>query len=184
MAKKSSESDIVLGGGCFWCTEAAFTQLKGVLSATPGYAGGTTKDPTYYQVATGKTGHAETVRVVFDPSVITLTDILDVFFVIHDPTSLNKQGADVGTEYRSIILTTSPAQLATVQAYLKNQGESGHFTKPIVTEVAPLEKFYPAEISQQEYYRRNPNAAYCQLVIDPKLTKLREKFASLLKTDL
>ncbi len=181
MPKKNNESDIVLGGGCFWCTEAAFTQLKGVLSATPGYAGGTTKDPTYYQVATGRTGHAETVRVVFDPSVISLTDILDLFFVIHDPTSLNKQGADVGTEYRSIILTTSPEQQADVYAYLTQQEKSGHFSKPIVTEVAPLTEFYPAEISQQEYYRRNPNAAYCQLVIYPKLSKLRAKFASLLK---
>lgn len=181
MPQKASGSTIVLGGGCFWCTEAAFSQVKGVLSATPGYAGGTTKDPTYYQVATGNTGHAETVRVVFDASIINLTDILDIFFVIHDPTSRNKQGADVGSEYRSIILATSPEQLTAVQAYIAQQETSDHFTKPIVTEVAPLQTFYPAEESQQEYYARNPQSAYCQLVIDPKLTKLREKFASLLK---
>lgn len=177
----SQRSSIVLGGGCFWCTEAVFSRLKGVRRVTPGYAGGHTTDPTYNDVCSGKTGHAEVVQVVFDDQIIALTDLLDVFFATHDPTTPNRQGADTGSQYRSIILTTSEPQRVAVGTYLERLRHATTFKRPIVTEVRPLDHFYPAEISHQEYYRRNPHAAYCQLVIDPKLAKLKARFNSLLQ---
>lgn len=169
----------VLGGGCFWCTEAAFDRLDGVVSVESGYAGGEAEDPTYEQVCTGRTGHAEVARVVFDPDRTSYADLLRVFFAIHDPTTRDRQGADVGTQYRSIILTTTAEQKRTAEEVIDEV--QGDYTSPIVTEVEPLEKFWPAENYHQEYYDRNPNAGYCQAVIRPKLKKLEMKFADRLK---
>lgn len=174
---------IVLGGGCFWCTEAVFSRLKGIIAVTPGYAGGHTSNPTYKVVVTGRTGHAEVVQVAFDDSVILLSVILDVFFTTHDPTSLNRQGADVGSQYRSLILTTSPTQHEAVLDYIANLRKNKTFDKPIVTEVQSLATFYPAEVSHQEYYQRNSDAPYCQVVIDPKLAKLKKHFRAFMRAE-
>lgn len=163
---------IVLGGGCFWCTEAVFQRVSGVVSVRPGYAGGVTPDPTYAQVSAGETGHAEVIEVVFDPSVVSLEDLLAVFFAAHDPTSLNAQGADTGTQYRSIILWTDPAQEPLIRAAMRKA--QPHYAEPIVTHVAPLAGFTPAEEEHRRYYDRNPQAAYCRIVIAPKLAKLKE----------
>jgi peptide-methionine (S)-S-oxide reductase len=171
----------VFAGGCFWCTEAVFERLKGVISVMPGYAGGTVANPTYRQVCTGRTGHAESVRVKFDPAQISYDDLLTVFFATHDPTSLNRQGADVGTEYRSAIFYTTPEQKRRAEEFIKELGEPGG--NPIVTEVVPLEAFYEAEDYHQQYYRNNSYAPYCQFVIEPKLEKLHRRFAQLLKTN-
>ncbi len=171
----------VFGGGCFWCTEAVFGQLKGVVSATPGYAGGTVVNPTYEQVCTGKTGHAEVTRVEYDPAQLSLHDLLVVFFATHDPTSLNRQGADVGTEYRSVIFYTSEEQKREAEALIDELNNSDPAGKRIVTEVVPLKAFYEAEDYHQEYYRNNSLAPYCQIVIDPKLRKLHKQFSALLK---
>lgn len=170
----------VFGGGCFWCTEAVFELVKGVVSVTPGYAGGSLANPTYPQVCTGQTGHAEVVRIEYDPEVVTYRDLLDVFFSTHDPTTLNRQGADVGTEYRSTILYTSDAQKQEAESYISSLNRSSP-GRPIVTEVAPLHKFYEAEGYHREYYRSNPSAPYCQFVIDPKVAKFRQKLKPLLK---
>jgi peptide-methionine (S)-S-oxide reductase len=172
----------IFGGGCFWCTEAVFEQLKGVISVTAGYAGGTTKDPTYEKVCSGETGHAEVARVEFDPAQIAYNDLLTVFFATHDPTTLNRQGADVGTEYRSVILYTTDDQRRAAEAFISWLNNSGPRGKPIVTEVSPLSMFYEAENHHQQYYRNNPAAPYCQVVIDPKLEKLHKRFNALLKT--
>ena len=161
---------IVLGGGCFWCTEAIFAQLPGVLSVVPGYAGGTTKDPTYEQVCTGATGHAEVVQVHFDPEQISLEKILAVFLALHDPTTPDRQGAYVGTQYRSIILSASDAQQEIIEQSL--QKAQDHSPAPIVTELKRLEVFTPAEVNHRQYYERNKEDAYCQVVIAPKLEKL------------
>ncbi|HEX2630908.1 MAG TPA: bifunctional methionine sulfoxide reductase B/A protein [Chitinophagaceae bacterium] len=168
-----------LGNGCFWCTEAVLDELDGVDTVVSGYAGGDKDNPTYYQVSDGDTGHAEVVQVTFNPGKISYADILRVFFATHDPTSLNRQGADVGTQYRSIILYHNEAQLQTAKEIMKEL--QSYYDKPIVTEIVPFEKFYKAEQGHQEYYRNNPEAAYCQLVINPKLQKLRSQFASSLK---
>ncbi len=172
---------IVLGGGCFWCTEAIFTQLKGVLSATPGYAGGTLKDPGYHEVSAGNTGHAEVIRLEFDPEIIPLTDILDVFWHTHDPTTLNAQGNDVGTQYRSVIFYSSAEQKRIAEESLANVQKSGEFASAIVTEIQPIDVFYEAETYHKDYYAKNSSEPYCQLIISPKLTKLREKYSGKLK---
>ncbi len=162
-----------LGGGCFWCMEAVFERLPGVISVTSGFAGGHTENPTYEQVCTGTTGHAEVTEIVFDPSKISYAKLLDVFWQAHDPTTLNRQGADVGTQYRSIILYRNEKQkLQAEQSKLQAQT---HFKHPIVTEIVPLKKFYPAEDYHQKYYDRNTAAPYCRVVIAPKLEKLEKE---------
>ncbi len=165
---------VVLGGGCFWCTEAIFKRVKGVISVEPGYAGGTTPHPTYDQVCRGTTGHAEVVRVVFDPKQVALDDLLEIFFQAHDPTSLNRQGDDQGTQYRSIILTTSPDQEYDVLDFISRAQQ--RFTKPIITEVHPLRGFYPAEDYHRDYYAKNKADPYCLLVIHPKLKKVQKAY--------
>ncbi len=165
-----------MAGGCFWCLEAAFLELKGVERVESGYAGGHLPDPTYEQVCTGTTGHAEVVRVTFDPSVIAYRDVLQVFFTVHDPTTLNRQGADAGTQYRSAIFYATPEQRATAESVIGEVAASGVRKGKIVTEVAPLAVFYPAEEYHRDYYRRNPNQGYCQIVIAPKVAKVRKAF--------
>jgi len=170
-----------LGGGCFWCLEAVYDQLKGVTDVVSGYAGGQVDNPTYKQVCTGRTGHAEVVQITFDPEVIAFEDILGVFFTIHDPTTLNRQGADVGTQYRSVIFTHAPEQKTIAEAVIRSVEEQGLWPDPIVTEVAPLDTFYPAEDYHQEYYENNPNAGYCRVVIAPKVAKFRKTYIDRLK---
>jgi peptide-methionine (S)-S-oxide reductase len=162
----------ILGGGCFWCMEAVYEPIEGVVSVVSGYAGGTTADPTYEEVCTGRTGHAEVVRIEYDPDIISYEKILDIFWHAHDPTTLNQQGADVGTQYRSIILYRNEEQKKIAEKSLASEDTSGDFDDPIVTEIKPLEKFYPAEEYHQDYYAKNPYAAYCSFVIRPKLRKL------------
>jgi peptide-methionine (S)-S-oxide reductase len=161
------------GGGCFWCTEAMFQTLKGVKSVTSGYAGGKTTNPTYEEVCSGTTGHAEVIQVAFDPQQVSYAKLVDVFWEAHDPTTLNAQGADHGTQYRSIILYASEAQKAAAEASKKKA--AAQFTRPIVTEIVPLTKFYPAEAYHQNYFRDNGNAPYCAAVIRPKLEKFKTK---------
>ena len=170
-----------LAGGCFWCLEAVFLELRGVESVASGYAGGRMPRPTYEQVCGGTTGHAEVVQVVFDPDVISYRDLLDVFFTIHDPTTLNRQGADVGTQYRSAIFYHSEEQRAAAAGAIAELGASGVWDDPIVTEVVPLTEFYPAEEYHRDYYRRNPNQSYCRVVIAPKVAKARSKFLAKLR---
>jgi methionine-S-sulfoxide reductase len=172
---------IVLGGGCFWCLEAVFQQVDGVLSVTSGYSGGVIENPTYRQVCQGSTGHAEVVEVIFDDQAISLTEILEIFFVIHDPTTLNRQGADVGTQYRSVVFYQTKNEQMVIEKIIQSFKEKELYNDPIVTQVLPLEKFYPAEEYHQNYYQNNPNQGYCQVVINPKLSKLKQKFASRLK---
>lgn len=170
----------IFGGGCFWCTEAVFESLRGVISVMPGYAGGTLPNPTYEQVCTGETGHAEVIKVEFDPEVILYGDLLHVFFAAHDPTTLNRQGNDIGTQYRSIIFTTSEAQKHEALEFIKKLNADPN-EKPAVTEVMPLEKFYEAEAYHHHYFVSHPDKAYCQLVINPKLDKVRHRFTQLMK---
>jgi len=170
----TSKTEIAdFGGGCFWCMEAVFERLPGVLSVTSGFAGGTTDNPTYEQVCTETTGHAEVTQIVFDPSKISYSQLLDVFWQAHDPTTLNRQGADVGTSYRSIILYRDKKQ--ELEAEKSKLAAQQNFRSPIVTEIVPLKKFYPAEDYHQKYYDNNSNAPYCQVVITPKLDKLEKK---------
>lgn len=159
-----------LGGGCFWCLEAIFERIDGVREVISGYAGGTTEKPTYKEVCSGSTGHAEVVHILFDPSVISYDEILDVFFKAHDPTTANRQGADVGTQYRSIILYHNDEQKRKAEEAVKRAEKT--YSDPIVTEIEPLTEFYEAEDYHQDYYAGNPRAPYCRMVIDPKLTKL------------
>jgi peptide-methionine (S)-S-oxide reductase len=175
-----SQETAVFGGGCFWCTEAVFKMLRGVLSVRPGYAGGTGA-PTSDQVSSGNTGHAEVIEIVFDPVHISFRDLLTVFFASHDPTTINRQGADVGTQYRSIILYTSEAQKVTAQTFIEEINASNALGKDIVTEIKPLEKFYEAEEYHKNYYETHPENAYCEIVINPKLDKVKKQFAELLK---
>jgi peptide-methionine (S)-S-oxide reductase len=170
-----------LGGGCFWCLEPVFQSLQGVSDAVVGYAGGRRPNPTYEQVCTGFTGHAEVVQVSFDPAVISYEEILAVFFSIHDPTTRNRQGADVGPQYRSIILAHSDEQRRAAEAVIARLAAEKVFDKPIVTEVVPLTTFYKAEEYHQEYFDKNPNAGYCRVVIAPKLSKFRSSYAQKLK---
>lgn len=171
------------GTGCFWCTEAIFEQLNGVLKVTSGYAGGHVDNPTYKQVTTGETGHAECVQVEYEPEKISYDDLLQVFWQVHDPTSLNRQGADVGTQYRSAIFYHNNEQKQKAEHYKTALDKEGAFGKPIVTEIAPLDKFYVAEDYHQEYYENNKNAnPYCAVVIRPKVDKFKKAFASKLKS--
>ncbi len=174
---------VTLGSGCFWCTEAVFRELKGVKSAVSGYSGGAVPNPTYKAVCTGTTGHAEVIQVTFDPEVIPFTDILKVFWETHDPTTLNRQGADVGTQYRSAVFYHNEKQKEEATAYKKQLDESGQFKSPIVTEITEFQKFYPAEDYHQDYFKLNPNQQYCQFVIRPKLEKFRSKFSEKLKSE-
>jgi peptide-methionine (S)-S-oxide reductase len=169
-----------LGGGCYWCLEAFYQRIEGVESVVSGYSGGHVDNPTVAGVYEGDTGHAEVVQVTFDPSVITYKDILEIFFVMHDPTTLNRQGHDVGEEYRSIILYHDAEQQAVAEDMIANFAPT-LYKDPIVTQLVPFEKFWPAEETMQDFYNRNPNAGYCMVVIDPKIQKLRQKFATRLK---
>ena len=170
-----------LGGGCFWCIEAVFNQLQGVESAVSGYAGGTMPDPDYEAVCGGDTGHAEVVQVTFDPEVLSYREVLEVFFTVHDPTTLDRQGADVGSQYRSVIYTHSPEQERIARAIIAEMESEQVWDDPIVTQVEPAPRFYPAEDYHQEYYARNPSQGYCQAVIRPKLAKFRKAWAQKLK---
>jgi len=171
----------VLGGGCFWCTEAVFKMIRGVASVEPGYAGGTKEHPTYIEVSSGVTGYAEVIRIEFDPAVIDFKDLLTVFFGTHDPTTLNRQGNDVGTQYRSAIFYTTEGQKAEAEEFIANINASSEKGAPIVTEVVPLEKFHSAEEYHHDYYSKNPASGYCQVIINPKLDKVQHAFAGLLK---
>jgi peptide-methionine (S)-S-oxide reductase len=172
----------VFGGGCFWCTEAVFDELRGVISVMPGYAGGRTKNPTYEEVCGGETGHAEAIRIEFDPSQISFKDLLTVFFATHDPTTPNRQGNDVGTQYRSTILYADDEQKRQAEALVKELNESKTFGKPVVTTLEKLGEFYDAEDYHQKYFAKNPYQPYCQFTIPPKLQKLHKRFAALLKS--
>jgi peptide-methionine (S)-S-oxide reductase len=171
-----------LAGGCFWCLEAVFDDLRGVDSVESGYAGGEVANPTYEQVCSGETGHAEVVRVTFDPQVLTFRELLEVFFTIHDPTTLNRQGADIGTQYRSAVFYHSPEQKEVAEKTIKELNAEGIWDAPIVTEVVPLKEFYLAEDYHQEYYARNPSQGYCRMVVAPKVAKFRQKFLAKLKS--
>lgn len=171
----------VFGGGCFWCTEAVFKMLKGVISVASGYAGGDMPNPSYEEVSGGATGHAEVIKIEFNPQVISFNDLLAVFFGTHDPTSLNKQGNDVGEQYRSVVLYTIPEQKKQAENYIRELNESSKEGRPIVTEVKPLEKFFEAEDYHRDYYEKNKDKPYCQVVINPKLKKAKEQFSALLK---
>jgi peptide-methionine (S)-S-oxide reductase len=179
MTHQNTSTEIaVFGGGCFWCTEAIYQHLKGVTSVVPGYSGGHTPNPNYDSIVTGRTGHAEVIQVEFDPALISYEDLLTVFFATHDPSSVNKQGADTGTQYRSVVFTTSETQAKIAKEFIEGIESDGK-TK-IVTDLAPLTVFYPAEDYHQNYYQRNQDQLYCQVVIDPKLKKLKERFKELL----
>jgi peptide-methionine (S)-S-oxide reductase len=170
-----------LGGGCFWCLEPVYDELRGVEDVVSGYSGGAAPNPTYEQVCTGRTGHAEVVQVTFDPAVVSFREILEVFFTIHDPTTLNRQGADVGPQYRSAIFYHTPEQKATAEEVIAELNAAGLWDRPIVTEVTPFEAFYRAEDYHQAYFRRNGLAPYCMMVISPKVAKFRKKYAERLK---
>ncbi|MHA1966013.1 MAG: peptide-methionine (S)-S-oxide reductase MsrA [Candidatus Thorarchaeota archaeon] len=167
---------ITFGSGCFWCTEAVFQQLKGVETVVSGYSGGSVEKPSYEQVTSGRTGHAEVCQIQFDPEQISFEEILEVFFNTHDPTTLNRQGNDVGTQYRSVIFYHSEEQRTTAEKVKTELDKSGSWKNPIVTEIVPFEKFYPAEGYHQNYFRNNPNQSYCRLVIAPKLDKFEKVF--------
>jgi len=170
-----------VAGGCFWCVEAVFEQTKGVHAVVSGYTGGTSANPTYRDVCNGNTGHAEAVQIEFDPSVVSFRDILEIFFATHDPTTLNRQGADVGTQYRSAIFYHSPDQKAVAEQVIANLNRQGIWSRPIVTVVVAAAPFYRAEDYHLGYYRANPTQPYCQAVIEPKVVKFRQKFADKLK---
>jgi len=182
MTDSSQSKEVAtLAGGCFWCLEAVYHQLRGVEDVMSGYSGGRRPNPTYEQVCSGATGHAEVVQVTFDPQVISFRDILGVFFAIHDPTTLNRQGADVGTQYRSAVFYHSPEQKSAAEDVIAEVSASGIWPKPVVTQVASFEAFYPAEAYHQEYFARNPNQGYCQVVVAPKVAKFRQQFLDRLK---
>jgi peptide-methionine (S)-S-oxide reductase len=178
----ATEETATLGGGCFWCLEPLFISLRGVKSVTPGYAGGHVVNPTYRQVCDGRTGHAEVAQVVFDPRELSYHDLLEIFFASHDPTTLNRQGADVGEQYRSIILYRSPEQKATAEAVIHDLTAQKLWPNPIVTQVEPLTAFYEAEDYHKQYFEQHPEAPYCAVVIAPKVAKFRKKFADRLKS--
>jgi peptide-methionine (S)-S-oxide reductase len=171
----------LFGGGCFWCTEAVFKMLKGVTSVEPGYAGGRSPNPTYQEVCTGTTGHAEVIRIEFDPSQVSYKDLLTVFFGSHDATQLNRQGNDVGTQYRSVVFPTTPGQRADTEAFIKELSDSSPDGDPIVTTIEEDATFYPAEDYHKDYFARNGQQGYCQVIIAPKLQKVQEHYAQLLK---
>jgi peptide-methionine (S)-S-oxide reductase len=178
---RNKEQTATLAGGCFWCLEAVFQELRGVEGVVPGYAGGHVPNPTYEQVCTGATGHAEAVQMRFDPETISYRELLEIFFTIHDPTTLNRQGPDVGTQYRSAIFYHTPEQERTARQLIAELEASRVWKDPIVTEVVPLKAFYPAEEYHRDYYRRNPEQAYCRLIVAPKVAKLRSLYRSKLK---
>ena len=181
MAEQGNREVATLGGGCFWCLEAVFKDLKGVERVVSGYAGGEVDNPTYEQVCGGRTGHAEVVQITYDPAVVSFRDLLDVFFTIHDPTTRDRQGADVGPQYRSIILHHGPEQKAEAERAIAELGPQGIWRAPIVTEVVPLDTFYRGEDYHDDYYARNPNQRYCQVVIAPKVGKFRTQYLERLK---
>jgi peptide-methionine (S)-S-oxide reductase len=168
-------------GGCFWCTEAVFDQLKGVVKIESGYSGGNVQDPSYEDVCSGDTGHAETIQVTFDPGIVSYADLLRIFFTTHDPTTLNRQGADVGTQYRSAVFFHNPEQESIAQEVVQEFEKSKVWKRPIVTEITPYKNFYKAEDYHQDYYARNSRQPYCRVVIDPKIAKLREHYREKLK---
>jgi peptide-methionine (S)-S-oxide reductase len=176
------EQTATLAGGCFWCLEAVYDQVVGVNDVVSGYAGGQTPNPTYHQVTSGRTGHAEVVQIKFDPQQISYEQILKIFFTIHDPTTLNRQGPDVGTQYRSAIFYHNQDQKETAEQVIREIEQAGFWHGPVVTEVVPLDTFYPAEDYHQEYYAHNPNQPYCQVVVAPKVTKFRKQFSHLWKS--
>ncbi len=171
-----------MGGGCFWCLEAVFDDLSGVLAVVSGYSGGHVPNPDYNLVCTGTTGHAEVIQVTFDPQTISYKEILEIFFSIHDPTTLNRQGNDIGSQYRSVILYHDPEQKAIAERVMADLSNQTIWADPIVTELAPLEVFYPAEDYHQEYFKRNPYQGYCQVVVAPKVAKVRKQFSHRLKS--
>jgi peptide-methionine (S)-S-oxide reductase len=177
MPENAKDKLATLGGGCFWCLEAVFEQLRGVEHVVSGYCGGTLHNPSYEQVCGGATGHAEVVQVTFDPAIVSFREILEVFFAIHDPTTLNRQGADVGTQYRSAIFHHSPGQLQIAAQTIADLNAAKIWDRPIVTEVVPLATFYPAEDYHQGYFRNHPGQGYCQAVVSPKVAKFRKRFA-------
>ena len=179
---RSALSEVAtLAGGCFWCIDAVFREIEGVENVISGYTGGTTANPTYQQVCSDKTGHAEAVQVTFDPTKISYREILEIFFSIHDPTTLNRQGADTGTQYRSAIFYHNEQQKPIAEQLIEELNKAGLWKRPIVTQVAPLDKFYPAEDYHREYFARHPEQAYCQMVISPKVNKFRKQWAKRLK---
>ena len=171
----------VFGGGCFWCLEAIFLQINGVKSVQSGYTEGSNENPTYKEVCSGKTGHAEVVKIEFNPEIVNYMQLLEIFFYIHDPTTLNRQENDIGEQYRSVILFTSPEQEKITREYVSNLKKKKIYSKTIVTEIRPLEKFYKAEEYHQKYYYNNLSQSYCQVVISPKVKKFKEKFSKLLR---
>ena len=188
MSEPSAESKnlevATLAAGCFWCTEAAYSIIKGVERIEPGYTGGTVPNPSYEQVSTGTTGHVEAAQIFFDPKVISYKEILEIFFTIHDPTSLNRQGADVGTQYRSAIFYSSPEQKATAELLINELEKEVIWDKPVVTEVVPFTTFYKAETYHKDYYKKHPKEPYCQVVIAPKIAKLQQRFFDKIKVPL
>ena len=181
MSEKVVGERTTLGGGCFWCLEAVFERVEGVLAVRSGYSGGASSDPTYQEVCAGRSGHAEVVEVHFDPSIITFKEILEIFFAIHDPTTLNQQGADVGTQYRSVIFHHSDEQRALAAEVMRDLQAQGLWDAEVVTELVPLDTFYAAEAHHQEYFRNNPQQPYCQIVVAPKVSKFRQRFAHRLR---
>ncbi|HUF42337.1 MAG TPA: peptide-methionine (S)-S-oxide reductase MsrA [Verrucomicrobiae bacterium] len=179
---ESKSAVAVFGGGCFWCTEAVFDELRGVRSVVSGYTGGATKNPTYEQICSGGTGHAEAIKIEFDPSAISFRDLLTVFFATHDPTTLNRQGNDVGTQYRSAVFYADEEQKQAAAAFIKELDDAKTFRNAIVTTLEPLAEFYPAEDYHQKFYANNPYQPYCQYMIPPKLNKLHKQFTELLKS--
>lgn len=188
MSQQNSDNKILevatLAAGCFWCTEAAFSIIKGVERIEPGYTGGDVLNPSYERVSTGTTGHAEAAQITFDPKVISYKEILEIYFSIHDPTSLNRQGADVGTQYRSAIFYHTPEQKATAEALIDELTKEAIWDKPIVTSLEPLKVFYKAETYHKDYYKKHPKEPYCQVVIAPKIAKLQQKFFDKIKVPL
>ena len=182
-AAEPASEKITFAGGCFWCTEAVFSELVGVRSVLPGYAGGDVVRPSYEQVCTGRTGHAESVEIEFDPRAISLYELLGIFFTTHDPTTRNRQGADVGPQYRSAVFYRSPAQKEAVESVIAEITAAKVYRHPIVTEVVPFTVFYPAEEYHHRYFERNPERGYCQMVIAPKVAKFRKQYASRLRAD-
>ncbi len=172
---------ITLGGGCFWCTEAVFVQVKGIVDVESGYSNGRVFQPTYEDVCTGTTGHNEVVKLVYDPALISTREVLEIFFVIHDPTTLNRQGNDVGTQYRSGIYVSTPEQEAIAREVMTEMAASGTYSRPLVTEVVPLHNYWPAEAYHQDFFERNPHQGYCMAVAAPKVAKFRKTFARLQK---
>ncbi|HZL09337.1 MAG TPA: peptide-methionine (S)-S-oxide reductase MsrA [Prolixibacteraceae bacterium] len=181
LSSSGQKETATFGNGCFWCTEAVFKSLKGIITVDSGYSGGKVKNPTYKEVCTGTTGHAEVIQVTFDPKTISFRELLEVFWQTHDPTTLNRQGADVGTQYRSVIFYHSPEQQEIAEKYKVELNTENVFDKPVITEITAFEKFYAAENYHRDYYANNSSQSYCQIVIVPKLQKFREIFKKKLK---